>query len=65
MNIKDVKKVGIVGCGTMGPTIAAAVALKYSVVVKELNKGLAKRFSKYSTMFSRFGKKEYNYRSSK
>ena len=41
MNIKDVKKVGIVGCGTMGPTIAAAVALKYSVVVKELNKELA------------------------
>jgi 3-hydroxybutyryl-CoA dehydrogenase len=41
MEVKDVKKVGIVGCGTMGPTIAAAVALKYPVVVKELNKELA------------------------
>jgi 3-hydroxybutyryl-CoA dehydrogenase len=41
MEVKEVKKVGIVGCGTMGPTIAAAIALKYPVVVKELNKELA------------------------
>ena len=41
MKTKDVKKVGIIGCGTIGPTIAAAIAPKYPVVVKELNKKLA------------------------
>ncbi len=41
MKVKDVKKVGIIGCGVMGPTIATAVALKYPVVVKELNQELA------------------------
>jgi len=43
MNSKDIKKVGIVGCGTMGPTIAAAVAVKYQVVVKEVNNELAEK----------------------
>lgn len=41
MEVGNVKKVGIVGCGVMGPTIAAAVAPKYPVLVKELNKELA------------------------
>jgi 3-hydroxybutyryl-CoA dehydrogenase len=41
MKTEDVKKVGIVGCGVMGPTIAATVALRYPVVVKEVNKKLA------------------------
>lgn len=41
MKVEDVKKVGIVGCGTMGPTIAATVSLKYDVVVKEVNQALA------------------------
>lgn len=41
MKVEDVKKVGIVGCGTMGPTIVAAVSLKYDVVVKEVNQALA------------------------
>ncbi len=43
MELKDIKKVGIVGCGTMGPTIAVAVSLKYETVVKEVNEGLAKK----------------------
>src|SRR3990172_1020366 len=43
MKVNDVKKVGIVGCGVMGPTIVAAVSLKYPVVVKELNKELAEK----------------------
>lgn len=37
MKVNDVKKVGVVGCGVMGPTIVAAVALHYPVIVKELN----------------------------
>lgn len=41
MEPQDVKKVGILGCGTMGPTIAAAVAPRYAVVVREVNKELA------------------------
>jgi len=41
MEVGDVKKVGIIGCGVMGPTIAAAIAPKYPVIVKELNKKLA------------------------
>jgi 3-hydroxybutyryl-CoA dehydrogenase len=36
MELKDVKKVGVVGCGAIGPTIAAAVAVKYPVMVKEM-----------------------------
>lgn len=40
MELNDVKKVGILGCGAIGPTIAAAVAIKYPVVVKEVNKRL-------------------------
>ncbi len=43
MKLEDVKKVGIVGCGAMGPTIAATIAVKYPVVVKEVNKQLADR----------------------
>ncbi|MDY6972610.1 MAG: 3-hydroxyacyl-CoA dehydrogenase family protein [Thermodesulfobacteriota bacterium] len=43
MDAKDVKKVGIVGCGTMGPTIAVAVSLKYETVVKEVSEELAKK----------------------
>ena len=41
MDIKDVKSVGVVGCGTMGSTIVAAIAPKYHVVVNEINKKLA------------------------
>ena len=41
MEVGDVRKVGIIGCGVMGPTIAAAVAPKYPVIVKEVNKKLA------------------------
>ncbi len=41
MNTKDVKQVGIVGCGSMGPTIGAAIAAKYRVVVTEVNEGAA------------------------
>ena len=43
MKVEDVKKVGIIGCGVMGPTIAATVALKYPTVAKEVNKELADR----------------------
>ena len=52
MELKNVKKVGIIGCGAMGPTIAAMVALKYPVVVKEVNKKLAdKGFQSISECF--------------
>ncbi len=52
MKTEDVKKVGIVGCGVMGPTIAAAIAPKYSVLVKEVNKKLAdKGFQTISQCF--------------
>lgn len=40
MKVKDVKKVGVIGCGAIGPTIAAAVAVKYPVVVKEVSDAL-------------------------
>lgn len=43
MDVKDVKKIGIIGCGTMGSTIIAAVAPKYQVVVKEVDKELAEK----------------------
>jgi 3-hydroxybutyryl-CoA dehydrogenase len=43
VKVGDVKKVGVIGCGVMGPTIAAAVAPKYPVIVKELNKKLAEK----------------------
>jgi 3-hydroxybutyryl-CoA dehydrogenase len=33
MKVEDVRSVGVVGCGTMGSTIVAAVALKYNTVV--------------------------------
>ncbi len=52
MDIKDVKKVGIVGCGVMGPTIVAAIAPKYPVIVKEVDKKLAdKGFQTISNCF--------------
>lgn len=41
MKVQDVKKFGVIGCGSIGTTIAAAVATKYPVVVKELNEELA------------------------
>lgn len=41
MKLEDVKKVGVIGAGVMGPTIAAAVAPRYSVVVKEVDKARA------------------------
>ena len=41
MKLQDVKKVGVVGAGTMGGTIAAAIATRYPIVVKEENKKLA------------------------
>lgn len=40
MKLNDIKKIGIIGCGAIGPTIAAAVAIKYPVVVKEVSKKL-------------------------
>lgn len=43
MKLTDVKKVGVIGAGVMGPTIAAVAALKYPVVIKELNKKLAEK----------------------
>ena len=41
MKVEDVKKVGIIGCGSMGTTTAAAAALKYDVVAKrrDISKG--------------------------
>ena len=60
MDIKDVKKVGIVGCGIMGPTIAAAIAPKYPVIVKEVNKKLAdKGFQSHLQLFSSVSKAKY------
>lgn len=41
MELKDVKAVGVIGCGSIGHTIAAAVATRYPVIVKELNEELA------------------------
>jgi 3-hydroxybutyryl-CoA dehydrogenase len=46
MDLKEVKKVGVIGCGAIGPTIAAAVAVKYPVVVKELSDDLCKQGQK-------------------
>ncbi len=42
MKLEDVKKVGVIGCGAIGTTISAALALKYDVVVKrrDISKGL-------------------------
>ena len=41
MKVEDVKKVGVIGAGTIGTTIAATMAVKYGTVVKEATKGLA------------------------
>jgi 3-hydroxybutyryl-CoA dehydrogenase len=43
MKVEDVKSVGIVGCGTMGPTIAVATAMKYDTVVREISDELAEK----------------------
>jgi 3-hydroxybutyryl-CoA dehydrogenase len=52
MDTKDVKKIGILGCGIMGPTIAAAIAPKYPVIVKEVDKKLVdKGFQTISNCF--------------
>ena len=51
MDIKDVKSVGVVGCGTMGSTIAAAIAPRYPVVVREINKKLADKGFESITKF--------------
>ena len=42
MKLADVKKVGVIGCGAIGTTITAALALKYNVAVKRqsISKGL-------------------------
>ncbi len=42
MKVENVKKVGVVGCGTMGPSIAATMLTKYPIVVREVNDKLAK-----------------------
>ena len=43
MKVNDVKKIAVIGCGTLGATLAAAAAPKYEVVVKrrDISKGLA------------------------
>lgn len=41
MKASDVKKVGVLGCGVMGRTLAATMSTKYEVVVKEANQALA------------------------
>ncbi len=42
MKLADVKKVGVIGCGAIGTTISAVLALKFDVVVKrqDISKGL-------------------------
>jgi 3-hydroxybutyryl-CoA dehydrogenase len=44
MKINDVKKIGVIGCGALGTTLAACAAPKYKVVVKrrEISNGLDK-----------------------
>lgn len=44
MKVEDVKKVGIIGCGILGTTLAATAATKYEVVIKrrDISKGLDK-----------------------
>lgn len=43
MNVSDVKRIGIVGSGVVGTTLAAATAPKYETVIKrrDISKGLA------------------------
>ena len=43
MKVEDVKKIGVIGCGVLGTTLAAAAAPKYEVVVKrrDISGGLA------------------------
>ena len=44
MNVEDVRKIGIIGCGILGTSLAAAVSTKYKVVIKRrsIKNGLAK-----------------------
>lgn len=44
MKVQDVKKIGVIGTGSLGTTLAAAAAPKYKVVVKrrDISKGLDK-----------------------
>src|SRR3972149_617366 len=44
MKVADVKKIGVIGLGSLGTTLAAAAAPKYKVVVKrrDISKGLDK-----------------------
>ncbi len=57
MNVEEVKRVGIVGAGTMGSTIAAAVAVKYDTVVyKRSLEGTLERISRCFPALVRRGK---------
>jgi len=42
LKVEDVEKIGVIGCGTLGTTLAAAAAPKYRVVVKrrDISQGL-------------------------
>lgn len=58
MKVEEVKKVGVVGCGTMGPTIAVATALKYPTVVREISDKLARAgYQRIAGFFSKFAQK--------
>ena len=58
MKVEEVKSVGIVGCGTMGPTIAVATAMKYDTVVREISDELAEKGKdKIVTFFSKLAGK--------
>lgn len=37
MELESFKRVGIIGCGDMGPAIAAAITVKYPVIVMNVN----------------------------
>jgi len=58
MKVEEVKSVGIVGCGTMGPTIAVATAMKYDTVVREVSEELAEKGkNKIANFFSKLAAK--------
>jgi len=57
VNVEDVKRVGIVGAGTIGSTIAAGVALKYDTVVNGVTlEGAQERISRCFPALVRKGK---------
>ncbi|MFC1910026.1 3-hydroxyacyl-CoA dehydrogenase family protein [Chloroflexota bacterium] len=61
MKVNDVKRIGIVGSGVVGTTLAAATAQKYEVVVKrrDISKGLAEEAkSKIKRCFPSMVKRE-------